>query len=116
MHIQAGLERRTYLLGHGDLCPSPWVSLDARSLLFDREHTKVAQLHTIPSRQGGRDGAQDRVDDLLHIPAIQVWVLGRDPLNQFGLEHRSNPKKKRPEGAGLGQRGDHSLMIVVTVS
>ena len=41
---------------------------DSRSL--DREHAEVAQLNPVALRQGGCDGVQDRVDDLLRVPLV----------------------------------------------
>ena len=72
MHILARLEGRDPLLGHRDLFTIARVAPSARVTLLDREHPKAAQLHPIPSRQGGRDRAQDRIDDDLSVPPVQV--------------------------------------------
>src|SRR3954447_8412672 len=90
VHVAAGLERRNHLLGHRDLDTIAWVSSGARLARLDREHAKVAQLHTIATRQSRRNRAQDRVDDGLHIPLVQVWVLRGDFLDQFRLEHEGS--------------------------
>src|SRR5215204_783427 len=101
VHILAGLERQSALLGHRHSLTIARIAPRARVTLLDREHPKAAQLHPIPSRQSGRDRAQDRIDDDLNIPLVQVRVLLRDPLDQFRLEHRSlTPKRSAPEGAG----------------
>src|SRR3712207_3433984 len=100
MHILAGLERQSALLGHRDRFTIARVAPRARVTLLRREHPKAAQLHPIPSRQSGRDRAQDRIDDDLNVPLVQVRVLLREPFDQFGFEHRSlTPKRSAPEGA-----------------
>src|SRR3954447_11918035 len=85
---ESELEGGKHLLGDRDLGAIARVSPGARPALLDREYPEVAQLYLIAPRQAGRDRVQDGVDDLLHIPVVQVRVLGRDPLNQFRLDHR----------------------------
>src|SRR5215203_935893 len=82
-------------------------------------NTPKTRLHTIPPRQGGRNRAQDRVDDDLHIPLIQMRVLLSDPLElrcaPCGLEpcapaayRGSTPCRAEPRnGADLGVSHTH---------
>ena len=68
MHLPPRLERQMCFLRHRDLCAIARVARGVRVPLPDREHAKVAQFNPVALRQGGCDGVQDHVDDLLRIP------------------------------------------------
>ena len=44
-------------------------------------------LDPIAASQRGTDLVEDRVDDVLDVALIQVRVLPRDTLDEFGLDH-----------------------------
>src|SRR3954463_1090142 len=53
-------------------------------------NTPKSRSSTRSPRASGCNGVQDRVDEDVDIPLVQMWVLRRDPLDQIKLEHRGS--------------------------
>ena len=87
VHVLARLEHRDQLLGHRDHLSIARVSSGARLTPLDPKSPEAAQFDASPTRERLGHRGEDRVDDLLHVPLVQVRVLLGDPLNQFRLEH-----------------------------
>ena len=64
------------------------IAAGPRGAVLDRERAETAQLDPVATRQGGDDLVEDRVDDVLDVPLIEVRVVLGDTLNEFGLDHR----------------------------
>jgi hypothetical protein len=58
-----------------------------RTMLHGKD-AESAQLDTVAALQGGRDLAQNGVDDVLHVTLIKVAVLRGDALHKLGFYHR----------------------------
>src|SRR4051794_13143900 len=122
-HLLAGLEERHALLVDRDMRAGARVAAGAcRSALY-RKGAKAAQLHPIALRQRADDFVEDRVDDVLDVALVEVRVLRRDALYQFGLDHRSaaplgagdrccsGPQTSRSDERPTGKRATAQLLI-----
>jgi hypothetical protein len=79
VHVPRRLEGRNSLFVYRDGSAGARVAPGACPARLDPEHAKVAQLDPVALLQGGGDGVQDRVDDLLRVPLVQVRVPLSDP-------------------------------------
>ena len=61
--------------------------------MFDRKDAKSAQLDPVAARQGGRDLAENGVDDGLDVALIEMRIAGRHALDEFRLDHRMSPTR-----------------------
>src|SRR6185437_7661125 len=87
-HFLAGFEKRHTLLIHRNVGACARIAAGTGRPVLYRESTKTAQLHPIAACQGSDDLVEDRVDDILDIPLVEVRVMLGDTLNEFGLDHR----------------------------
>jgi hypothetical protein len=55
--------------------------------VLDREGAETAQLYSVTLCHGARNLAEDRVDDILDIALIEMWILGGNTLDKLGLDH-----------------------------
>ena len=74
-HLLAGLEHRDHLLVDRDGLAGARVAAGARVPLLDREGAEAAQLDPVAAGQRVGDGVEDRVDDVLDVPLVQMRVL-----------------------------------------
>jgi hypothetical protein len=63
------------------------VAAGACRPVLDREGAEAAQLDAVTARQGGDDLAENRVDDVLDVALVEMWVLRGDPLYEFLFDH-----------------------------
>src|SRR3954468_19062717 len=87
-HFLAGLEERHTLLIDRHMGAGARIAAGPGRTMLDRERAETAQLDPIAARQGRHDLIENRVDDILDIPLIEVRVVLGDALNQFGFDHR----------------------------
>lgn len=88
-HFLAGLEKRHVFLINRDMRPSSRIATDPRRSLFHGEGSEPAQLDAVAMGERRDDLAKDRVDDILNIALVKMWVLRGNALNQFGFNHYS---------------------------
>ena len=62
-----------------------------RPSLLGRENSEPAKLLPIEMRQRLRNFAEYRVNDIFHVPSIQMWIARDDPMHQFGLDQDNAP-------------------------
>ena len=67
------------------------VAAGARRALLHREGAEATQLDAVAARHGGHNLVEDSVDDVLDVTLIEVRVLRRNVLNEFGLDHYRHP-------------------------
>ena len=60
-----------------------WIAAGTGWPVLDRKGTKAAQLDAIALGHRTGDLTEDRVDDVLNVALIQMWVLGRNALDEF---------------------------------
>jgi len=95
-HFLARLEKWHALLIDRHMGAGARVAAGTRRAMLDGKCTKSAQFDPIAASQSRHDFIEDRVDDVLHIPLIEVRVVLGDALNQFGFDHRDlRPVKVR---------------------
>ena len=56
--------------------------------MLHRERAKTPQLDPIAARERSDDLVQNRVDDVLDVPLIQMRIMLCDALNKLRLDHR----------------------------
>jgi hypothetical protein len=56
--------------------------------MFHRKCAETAKLDPVAARKRCYDLVEDRVDDILHVPLIEVRVVLGDALYKFGFDHR----------------------------
>ena len=60
-----------------------WIAAGTSWPVLDRKSTKAAQLDSIALGHRTSDFTKDRVDDVLNVALIKMWVLGRNALDEF---------------------------------
>ena len=65
------------------------IAAGAGRPVFDRKRAKSPQFNPVAARQRGNDLIEDRVDDVLDIPLVQMRVVLGDTLNKLGFDHRN---------------------------
>ena len=88
MQFLAALERSCALGIYIDSGAVPWVAASASLAFPCRESAKAAELHAIACFQGVSDFIQYKVDDAIEITLVEMRVLRRQFLYEFGLDHR----------------------------
>jgi hypothetical protein len=58
-----------------------------RVALLDRKRAKAAQFHAVACGKGIGDLVKDGVHDLFDIALVEVRIVVRDLLDQFGTDH-----------------------------
>jgi hypothetical protein len=56
--------------------------------MLHRKRTKAAQLDAVTARESSDDLVEDRIDDVLDIPLVEMRVVLGDTLNKLGFDHR----------------------------
>jgi hypothetical protein len=64
------------------------IAAGTRRSMFDRECAETAQLNTIAARKRSDDFVEDCIHNILHIPLVEMWIVFRNSLNEFGFDHR----------------------------
>ena len=54
---------------------------------FDRKGAEAPQFDTVALAHGADDLVEHRIDDALDVAVIEMRILLRDLLDQFGLDH-----------------------------
>ena len=82
-HFLAGLEERHRLLVDRDMSPGTWIAASPRWSVLHRKGTKAAEFDAVPFGHRASDLTKDRVDDVLDVTLIQMWVLGGNALDEL---------------------------------
>ncbi len=88
-HFLAGLEDRDTFSATGTCSPVRGLRPMRASRFFTEKAPEPSDLHPVAARQGLRDLVEDGVHHVLRVAKIELGVMFRDFLHQFGLDHRS---------------------------
>src|SRR6185312_4611365 len=104
-HFLAGLEERHGFLLDRNMRAGARVAAGARGPMFHGKRAKAAKLDAVTMRHGARDLVEDRVDDVLDVALIEMWILAGDALDKFGLDHDAVlPSQLDPGGCQSARR------------
>src|SRR4051794_7421433 len=87
-HFLTGLEERYAFLVDRHMRAGPRIAAGTRRTMLHRKRTKAAQLDAVTARKSSDDLVEDRIDDVLDIPLVEMRVVLGDTLNKLGFDHR----------------------------
>jgi len=91
-HFPATSEERDGLPFNRNQSPGARISSGSACAKLRKKHSKPPQLDPITACHCGGNLCKNGVDDLLGVLPIQMRVLGRYPVNEFGFNHSKAPK------------------------
>jgi hypothetical protein len=89
------------LFRHQDVVAGTGVAPRPRPALLGQENSEPAELDPIETRERVGNFVEYRVNDILDVALIQMWIASDEPLHHFGLNQdappRSQSTRKRPD-------------------
>lgn len=86
-HVLARLECRGLLGRNVNGCSGARVASSAGSALLCRECAEASELDTVAFLERPDNFTQNDVDDALEVALVEMRTLGRQLLDEFGLDH-----------------------------
>jgi hypothetical protein len=91
VHFLARPKSGQVLFRHQDVVVGTGVASRPRPALLGQENSEPAELHPIETRERLGNFAEYRVNDILDVALIQMWIARGEPLHQFGLDQDNAP-------------------------
>jgi hypothetical protein len=91
VHCLARPKGEHVLFRHQDVVAGTGVAPRPRPELLGQENSEPAELDPIETRERGGNFAEYRINDILDVALIQMWIARDEPLHQFGLNQDNAP-------------------------
>ena len=104
VHFLARPKGGHVLFRHQDVVAGTGIAPRPCPALLGQENSEPAELHSIETRERVGNFAEYRVNDILDVALIQMWMAGEEPQHQFGLDQDNAPNSINGTGSRLGVR------------